>query len=401
MLGNNVFERIFFGSLLAIGLTTGFESTVLAQSTEESQVADITAICDQSIPRLQNSGEVLQLFQPNFTSLDAVQQQQLFAERLYLCSSYLLKVENLDNELRNTYAILNQLAELFIVFAGTEKNTTFPREGADGEIARLLQNFKAERSPVNLQTSTDPVIQKLRDEVKIPAPEGLIYVKYYPESTLSVMPEIIQRALQGEQEQQRTGWTYRNGRYVAILEKAFLQQIDLSEEQRSVVEAEQQRTLSHELAHAYILSQLKERNRLPKWFIEGFAIHFSGSHRTTIVVKQGKVTRIEPPQEYKNYELIFRYLESASGGKENFYALIRQAVQENSVTAIARAVDINPDQNPDEMTDVLLKKAHGWENRGSAIALFIAPILFILLLFIVFELMVGFDKMSHRFQHHE
>jgi len=241
----------------------------------------------------------------------------------------------------------------------------------------------------------------LRDEVKIPAPDGIIYIKYYPESMLSEMPETIQRAFQKEQEHRTSGWTYRNGRYIAILEKAFLQQIDLSEEQRNVVEAEQQRTLSHELTHAYILSQLKEANRLPKWFIEGFAIYFSGSHETTIVVTKGRVSRSEPTQEYKNYELIFRHLESVSGGKEKFYSLIRHTVQENSVAPIAIAVGINPDQNPDEMADVLLKKARSWENRGSAIAILIAPILFILLLFVVFELMSGVDWMSRKVHHHE
>ena len=172
---------------------------------------------------------------------------------------------------------------------------------------------------VDLSTTTDPGIRRLREDVGLQAPNGLIFVRNF--TGPQQMPALVRRAFANPQAQAVTIGT----RYVAVLTP-----VARSLAQENLLEDARAATFSHELIHAFLNARLGAgifEAGFPDWFHEGMAIHFSGSGRGHVAIDHGagSVFSIEPTVEYEQYERVFGYMESQLGVNE-FHRAVREAV---------------------------------------------------------------------------
>jgi hypothetical protein len=231
------------------------------------------------------------------------------------------------------------LARLYVVFAGPGD------QGAGVEPGRL--------ELVDLAKTTDPAVRMLRDQVKLPCPPGLVFIRYY--ASRHVMPLEILPAFHRENTRGATILS----RYIAILERTASDPA-----QQGFLRQSQGRILSHELVHAYINSVLgRDRNRLPLWFHEACATFLSGSpggERVGELVQtpvgfRHVLFQDKAPRDYQQYKLMFEYLR-AKLGRRDLYAQIRQAIDARSVKSLLACVRVNDSEG-------LLIKAQTWKQR--------------------------------------
>jgi len=115
------------------------------------------------------------------------------------------------------------------------------------------------------------------------------------------------------------------------------------------------KVVSHELAHAYLNNILCGEDELPEWFHEGMATYFTGSGEAQWVVDAEGVMVSSPPDEYKEYDLVFRYLGAQLGG-DGFNQVVREAFGDNSVEGIFQKTETTSYED-------LLEKAQVWEKE--------------------------------------
>ena len=184
---------------------------------------------------------------------------------------------------------------------------------------------------VDLRTTSDPAVERLRSDVGLEAPDGRIFVRYF--SDPGPMPEPVRRAFDNPQARAVTIGT----RYVAILAPAARSPV-----QGTMLDAALSATLSHELVHAFLNARLGAGivdGGFPSWFHEGVAIHFSGSGRGHVAIDHGagSVFRIEPSLQYERYERAFRFMEQELGTGA-FRRAVRDAVESADASVLlARA----------------------------------------------------------------
>ncbi|MDP8979004.1 MAG: hypothetical protein M3O35_00275 [Acidobacteriota bacterium] len=206
---------------------------------------------------------------------------------------------------------LKRLTEYFIIFAAQ------PRELVD------------------LGTSRDPAVLKLRDQVRLPPPPGFIYIRHFDDK--SEMPEAIRPGFDNPETQAVTLW----GRYIAVLRPA-----SATPAERQVAARTIPKVLSHELVHAYINSglRLSDYDKLPPWFQEGCAVYFSGSGGTESAVEINGATwniyTVKDTREYREYGLMFRELERRTGRRQ-LYAGVREAVERRDPGVLLRAAGVS------------------------------------------------------------
>lgn len=187
---------------------------------------------------------------------------------------------------------------------------------------------------VDLAATDDPAVRRLREDVGLRAPEGFVFVRYFPGR--EVLPAVLAPAF----EPPETRAVTIGGRFVAILTRSALTV--------AAGKTALDRTLSHELVHAYLNAGWDWSDggpTFPSWFHEGMAIHFSGSGQADVGVGLGGgLVRVSPTPEYEYYERAFLYLEDMLG-REAFYRAIRESVSARDATVLLRAagVDSYPD----------------------------------------------------------
>ncbi len=204
---------------------------------------------------------------------------------------------------------------------------------------------------VNFRSSQDKAIMRLRELVRIPAPKGGAILRLY--STRDSMPDVIAKLFNKD-----TGGLTLWCRFVAVFKE------NKSPDQL-------QDTISHELVHAYIASYLgASRDDLPRWFHEGVAQYLSDS-KDTYSYRTGMNTEMISwsPQDYANYRLCFRYLDSRLGtaGVDQF---VREAVVgRNAEKALWREARVTSFED-------LLAKANRWRLNWQLfyIALVLVPL---------------------------
>ena len=200
-------------------------------------------------------------------------------------------------EIRKKAKTLSLACELFLEYSDTESSN-------------LL---------VNLASSDDPALAKLRGMIALPSPPGFAYVhikRSEKRDFLYGLPALIPSV--PKEEIIQPGETFLT-RYITIdLGKCLVDGTDKNG--RSDVET----TLSHELVHVYVNSLMgfEHFDELPKWFNEGLAVYVTGDNKISKVTHtySGEVTQTRSVcDEYKKYYLSFQYLAWLKG--ENSFNL--------------------------------------------------------------------------------
>lgn len=259
------------------------------------------------------------LIDPILTDFKAVQDHLSKVTALHTCLETGLDRRS-DEEMEFYY-----WSEYFLVFAGGYQ--TDP----DGSIFQL----------VDLTESDDPAVLQLRQDVMLPPPDGLIFVRFY--SSQEAMPDLIQSIFGDPSIAGVTVMT----RYVAVLRDE-----GPSWRMRALQAQSLPATISHELVHAYVNATLgpEDVGKLPRWYHEGVAIYFSRSGEDhSVVTPQGTVSVISPA-DYRQYELNFKYLESRLG-RRRLLERVRQSVQEADETVLLQDLNI---RSGDELVELSL-----------------------------------------------
>ncbi len=264
------------------------------------------------------------LIDPQLTTQAEIDQAISAISELQICLAAL--GENLTGEQQ----MLQTLAEYFLIFAGGQAP-----EGAPGRLEL-----------VDLATSDDPAVVRLREEAEIPAPPGYVFIRYYP--SRESMPDLVRYPFD---DPNVAGVTYLS-RYIAILE----------EEKPSWAEQALQdqvipKTFSHELVHAYLNSALGpvRHDDLPRWYHEGLAVYFSGSGEEHSIVTPNFSLTQTTTEEYKSFELIFKYLADRLG-EEELYTTLRQTIATHDITPLYQAAGLSDER-------WLIATAENWQAQ--------------------------------------
>ncbi len=173
----------------------------------------------------------------------------------------------------------------------------------------------------------------LREKVKIPPPEGLVYVRKY--KNVDEMPPFVARLFQKEADKRFDGSPQGltiQGRFIAIIVPEY----------HSALED----IFAHELVHAYIT--LACPKVLPHWFQEGAAVYFSTgtSKRLHYKVGENKIVETTLPEDYKRNLFSFQYIENQAG-KDGLYEFVRKSVMTGDVDSRS-ALGLDPAEPPAE-----------------------------------------------------
>ena len=180
---------------------------------------------------------------------------------------------------------------------------------------------------IDLQTVDDPAVEKIRNQLRIPPPQGYVFVRLY--DSTAAMPDPIREIFENSSVAGVTILT----RYIAILDDE-----GSTWSERALNAQSLPRTVSHELVHAYINSTIgiPHVDQLPTWYHEGIAIYFSNSGENQAIVTPNFRLYTTPPPQYRQYALNFDYVESLLG-RETFQSLLRKSVAEADADLILDA----------------------------------------------------------------
>jgi len=254
-------------------------------------------------------------------------------------------IEVTPGEISEDLNLVYTLTEYFMIFAGGY-------ETAPSETSLLL---------VDLQESTDPAIQQIRDQAEIAPPKGYVYVRFY--KSRRSMPPLVERVFENE----NIAGVTMLARYIAILEEDQV----LWEEQ-ALQSQSLPKTLSHELVHAYLKSITGSASfeAFPTWYDEGLAIYFSGSGEdTSIVTPNGQIV-LTPTEDYKHYQMIFDYLE-AELGREKILKLIKHSIEAVDPAILFRGAGFFNDIQ-------LIERAQAWKNKQDGFRIGVVSLMILL-----------------------
>jgi len=286
--------------------------------------------CSQNIKLFTSSDDWLeQLINPILTTKSQLQQKLQIFTQMYDC------LERYSGKLPTDLETIHSLTQYFIVFAGGYQT----------------QVNNSSLSLISLSLSDDPAVVQIRDEANIKPPDGYIYVRFY--SSKQAMPDIVKTAFSREGIAGVTIFT----RYIAVLSP-----IESDWQQQALQSQTMPKTISHELVHAYLNSILgsKSFTILPKWYSEGTAIYFSKSVGSNVSIAPDLTIRTISPEDYKQYDLNFRYLE-ARFGRKHLLALIKESVEKSSPAILLKELNISNEQE-------LESNARSWEIQQTNFA---------------------------------
>jgi hypothetical protein len=307
--------------LVLILMVLGFALPVDASAL--SNPAEPAANCDPLVqPILEQDPSLSTLIDPVVTSqVELAQRKEMFSE-LHSCLSAGLD-ERSAIEKR-----IHALSEYFLIFA----------DGYQTETDQTQLEF------VNLADSEDPAVVSLRDEVGLTPPDGYVFLRLY--DSRQAMPARVQRVFANPNVSGATFLT----RYIAVLaEDESAWQLD------ALQSLALPKTISHELVHAYINSAIgaQRYSELPIWYHEGLAIYFSHSGKNTSIITPDLSVSRTSTEEYQQYELNFRYLESQLG-RQNLLENISRSILEIDESLLFEDLGI-------ESADDLTQRASKWQ----------------------------------------
>jgi hypothetical protein len=324
------FPRLFLGIWLGMALSGfgmldkslyGRYHGLAAPSDCSAQIAALEAHRNEETDTL---GASQILIDPVLSTTEQVTSRVQLVEALHTCLDQGLEQRSQGEQQLYT------LSEFFLIFAGGYQD--------------LPGNSACYRA--DLGTSDDPAVIGLREQAKIPPPNGYIFVCLY--DSRNAMPTLVGRAFEDPNVK---GVTYLT-RYIAILdeEKATWPEQALQNQTLPL-------TVSHELVHAYINSSLgvEKFASMPLWFQEGVAIYFSGSGEDHRVVTPNFSISQTSPADYKQYDLNFKYLQ-AKLGRSRLLELIRRSVAQGDPALPLQDLSISDERQLVELSNV-------WANQ--------------------------------------
>ncbi len=183
---------------------------------------------------------------------------------------------------------------------------------------------------VDLATSLDPAVVRLREDVGLKPPEGWVFVRLYAD----FVPPLVDNALRRDGVAAVTIGT----RYIAApmewgRKGSWKGMIFGAPRAPEWIEPPRE-TISHELAHAYINSYMgpDRVDALPKWFHEGAATYLSGSNVQMVRrgAERGDLRTVGPTDEYLLYERLF-HLVRDHGGSDAINRFIHDSIDAATV----------------------------------------------------------------------
>jgi hypothetical protein len=299
-------------------------SSITDGGNKTHQQNDTAAECEAVIaPLVNNSNQLEQLTNPILSSMNDVEEQIDLYSTILQC---------LDEEFVSQITgreILRAYLEYFLIFAGGINS----------------QSEESTLELVQLTSSTDPGVVKIRDEAGIEAPDGYVFLRFY--KSRERMPPLIRRAFESPDV---AGVTILS-RFIAVLAEEKKTWSQRALQQRTLPE-----TISHELIHAYVNSILLPTEiDLPAWYSEGLAIYFSGSETMHTVITPNFSISSTSSSEYREYNITFQYLESELG-RERLLELIRISIEVSDPSLLYKELGFNNSQE-------LIDEARAWSQR--------------------------------------
>jgi hypothetical protein len=203
-----------------------------------------------------------------------------------------------------------------LVFAGEALAIQMPRELSQGSKRQILER---------LQDAHARMREKWKAQIKLDLPPGFIFIKLY-----------------ANREQMASDYTLGPDtagvafpcRYIAVALRD--QEWDFWRHMRQFFIGEEfQQTVAHEFVHSFCFMTLGQRRAggLPRWFMEGFALHVSGERRvrTAIEGPGGLMIRdFESTQEYQEFKQLFQFV-LEKYGPAHLYEFARTSLEQGSV----------------------------------------------------------------------
>jgi hypothetical protein len=212
---------------------------------------------------------------------------------------------------------------------------------------------------IEFKTSQDPGVVAMRDRIGLKAPVGFAYV-------LTGCDASSERLRQAD-----LGTTFYS-RWIQIVPPLQINTQGYSTSENSDI-------LSRELIRAYINASINtDKHTLPKWFLDGCALYYSGQKvrqsRTVIGIAGGAVQTYLLPMDKQSSLRVFQYLGSKQNGKllDGFVkkSIESRKIDEASLKAMAGTTDFQ----------LIMQDSSKWDvNR---ITFYIAAFMWLVLLII-------------------
>ncbi|MEA3439349.1 MAG: hypothetical protein U9R58_03625 [Chloroflexota bacterium] len=293
--------------------------------------------CDQLINQLKRNPAWLdELYNPVLTSPDQLEEQISIYTPIFEC------LNRLEAPLTAEQELILRLSTLFLIFAD---GLDTPTQGADLHL-------------VDLGDVNDPAVNRLRNLLDLPPPEGYVFLRTY--ATTAAMPPLIRQIF----EQRNVAGVTILSRYIAVLDEEGQTWTDSALQAQTLP-----RTISHELVHAYVNSTLgpEQIGNMPTWFHEGVAIYFSRSGENQAIVTPNFTLYTTPPPDYRQYDLNFKFLE-ANLGEERLLTLIQHSIQKSDASIVLDALNI---KNQAELEQLSLNWQAAQIRNRSVLALIV------------------------------
>ena len=327
--------------------TNPVKANQLGASTIRRYIPQKTAKCEPLISALKEDPLwINNLYNPIlFSNADIKQQTRIYMD-IYTCLT-----ERGEPYTSEEQFILN-MTRLYLIFAnglGTSQERT-------------------SLTLVNLSLVDDPAINNFRKQVKLPPPPGLVFVRTY--NDIATMPLPIRTIFEEHNAAGVTMFT----RYIAILDDK-----KPTWQEQSLHKQTLPRTISHELVHAYVNTNLgiEAINLMPTWFHEGVAIYFSRSGENQAIVTPNFSLYTTSPPDYKQYDHNFKFLE-AKLGQDELVRRIRQSILSKDASLLYANLGISRDE---ELPIAALK----WQREREQFRYVAATTIMLIFAYLVFS----------------
>ncbi|MFC1762704.1 hypothetical protein ACFL6U_11585 [Planctomycetota bacterium] len=222
---------------------------------------------------------------------------------------------------------IRSLAQLYAVFAAETDPRAMPGD---------LRRGPGRRELLDLHQDPHPVVSRFTEGLGVDIPEGIIFLRWY--ASVNQMPSPIREAF--ALDAQTRAVTFLS-RYVALLDEE-----GMSSPPEAVRSKRLQQVLGHELIHVALNTALgSDAFTMPRWFHEGCAISFSGTHGGQALAALTDTPsglrfvtyHWNLPPDYQSYERCFQYLKHRLG-TDAFYQQLSQSIQQRSVSSLLQSV---------------------------------------------------------------